>query len=74
MRHCGEIGRHEGLKIPFWRQSAGSSPAGGIAEAHDYTLIRAIVGFFLLMIASDVKNILAKPKGISYEKRRNLFL
>ena len=30
MRHCGEIGRHEGLKIPFWRQSAGSSPAGGM--------------------------------------------
>ena len=24
-----KAGRHEGLKIPFWRQSAGSSPAGG---------------------------------------------
>lgn len=30
--HCGEIGRHEGLKIPFWRQSAGSSPAGGMKK------------------------------------------
>ena len=27
---CGEIGRHEGLKIPFWRQSTGSTPVGGI--------------------------------------------
>ena len=28
----GGIGRHEGLKIPFWRQSAGSSPAGGMEK------------------------------------------
>ena len=30
---CGEIGRHEGLKIPFWRQSTGSTPVGGIQKA-----------------------------------------
>src|SRR5699024_11023229 len=29
---CGEIGRHEGLKIPFWRQSTGSTPVGGTAN------------------------------------------
>ena len=29
---CGEIGRHEGLKIPFWRQSTGSTPVGGITR------------------------------------------
>ena len=27
-----KAGRHEGLKIPFWRQSAGSSPAGGMRK------------------------------------------
>lgn len=32
--HCGEIGRHEGLKIPFWRQSTGSTPVGGMEEKH----------------------------------------
>ena len=26
---CGGIGRHEGLKIPFLRRSAGSIPAAG---------------------------------------------
>ena len=31
---CGEIGRHEGLKIPFWRQSTGSTPVGGMEEKH----------------------------------------
>ena len=30
---CGEIGRHEGLKIPFWRQSTGSTPVGGIKKS-----------------------------------------
>ena len=30
LRRCGEIGRHEGLKIPFWRQSTGSTPVGGM--------------------------------------------
>ena len=34
---CGEIGRHEGLKIPFWRQSTGSTPVGGMKKS---TLIR----------------------------------
>lgn len=29
---CGEIGRHEGLKIPFWRQSTGSTPVGGMKK------------------------------------------
>ena len=32
LRRCGEIGRHEGLKIPFWRQSTGSTPVGGIGK------------------------------------------
>ena len=31
---CGEIGRHEGLKIPFWRQSTGSTPVGGMDKKH----------------------------------------
>ena len=26
-RWCDGIGRHEGLKIPWWRDRAGSSPA-----------------------------------------------
>ena len=28
--HCGGIGRHEGLKIPFSQESIGSSPISGI--------------------------------------------
>ena len=32
---CGEIGRHEGLKIPFWRQSTGSTPVGGMKRLPD---------------------------------------
>ena len=27
---CGVIGRHEGLKIPFWKRSTSSSLVGGI--------------------------------------------
>ena len=27
-----KAGRHEGLKIPFWRQSAGSTSVGGIEK------------------------------------------
>ena len=34
LRRCGEIGRHEGLKIPFWRQSTGSTPVGGMDKKH----------------------------------------
>ena len=29
---CGGIGRHPGLKIPFWQQSTGSSPVTGTTE------------------------------------------
>ena len=50
MRHCGEIGRHEGLKIPFWRQSAGSSPAGGMKNP----LQRKLRGIFYCCIAYKV--------------------
>ena len=46
MRHCGEIGRHEGLKIPFWRQSTGSTPVGGIKRPPKLTL----EGLFILLI------------------------
>ena len=45
---CGEIGRHEGLKIPFWRQSAGSSPAGGMKSPTIVREKRAVVGLFAL--------------------------
>ena len=31
--HCGEIGRHEGLKIPFSQESIGSSPISGISDS-----------------------------------------
>ena len=41
MCRCGEIGRHEGLKIPFWRQSTGSTPVGGIRKL---TIVRCCVG------------------------------
>ena len=30
--HCGGIGRHEGLKIPFSQESIGSSPISGMSE------------------------------------------
>ncbi len=43
---CGEIGRHEGLKIPFWRQSTGSTPVGGIKRPPKLTL----EGLFILLI------------------------
>ena len=35
---CGEIGRHEGLKIPFWKQSTGSTPVGGIKKPSSLSL------------------------------------
>ena len=41
---CGEIGRHEGLKIPFWRQSTGSTPVGGIKNSSQPKL-RAVFYF-----------------------------
>ena len=41
---CGEIGRHEGLKIPFWRQSTGSTPVGGIKNSSQLRL-RAVFYF-----------------------------
>jgi hypothetical protein len=41
-RRGGEIGIHEGLKIPFLQRSAGSSPARGTkklsAKADDFLL------------------------------------
>lgn len=46
--HCGEIGRHEGLKIPFWRQSAGSSPAGGMERSKLYGKTYDFWAFFFL--------------------------
>ena len=46
--HCGEIGRHEGLKIPFWRQSAGSSPAGGMERSELYGKTYDFWAFFFL--------------------------
>ena len=69
--HCGEIGRHEGLKIPFWRQSTGSTPVGGMMKAHNCTLVRVVVGF---LFCNYMRTVLDGTKGIFHEKRRNLFL
>ena len=59
MKKCfrGNLALPRWLKIPFWRQSAGSSPAGGIAEVHNCTLVRAIVGFFVFAGEMIVKKL-----------------
>lgn len=47
---CGEIGRHEGLKIPFWRQSTGSTPVGGIQKACGTCVDTLFHRLFLLLL------------------------
>ena len=41
--HCGEIGRHEGLKIPFSQESIGSSPISGILKINYLNFCKLLV-------------------------------
>ena len=66
--HCGEIGRHEGLKIPFWRQSAGSSPAGGMERSKLYGKTYDFWAFFFLRMDGQKIN----RKGFFEEKEASL--
>ena len=51
---CGGIGRHEGLKIPFLRRSAGSIPAAGtIFSLNNWVnVLHNLIRFYSIKVAS----------------------
>ena len=71
---CGEIGRHEGLKI-FLETEYGFDPRRRHAEAQNCSLIRMILGFFFLfhfLEALEGREGFAKKGGVSLVRNRDL--
>ena len=64
-----KAGRHEGLKIPFWRQSAGSSPAGGMEKLG---IVRWIEWFWAFSFCAIVWKRWVGERDFSRKKEESL--
>ena len=70
-RHGG-TGRRAGLKIPFWQQSAGSIPAGGIFYKNLVLSTKAVANventrFFGSFFFDEMRNHLCKQECMFWD-------